>query len=106
MTTSKLRDEAEKTERGRWIKMLKDLLVEADTPVTKGGGDLTRRYGKGSSGWYPEEACEDMAKGKQLDEGYIRLALAYRGLAICHVLGKQGRRTLWEVSSRKYFSRR
>ena len=41
-----LRDEAEKTERGRWIKMLKDLLVEADTPVTK-GGDLTRRYGKG-----------------------------------------------------------
>ena len=42
-----LRDEAEKTERGRWIKMLKDLLVEADTPVTKGGGDLTRRYGKG-----------------------------------------------------------
>ena len=42
-----LRDDAEKTERGRWIKELKELLEEAECPVTRGGGDLTRRYGKG-----------------------------------------------------------
>ena len=42
-----LRDDAEKTERGRWIKGLKELLEEAECPVTRGGGDLTRRYGKG-----------------------------------------------------------
>lgn len=42
-----LRDSAEKTERTRWIGELKRLLEEADAPVTRGAGDLTRRYGKG-----------------------------------------------------------
>lgn len=71
--------------------MLRDLLVEAEAPVTKGGGDLTRRYGNlRSSCWNLEEACEDMAKGKGLDEGHVQRGMAYRGLAICHVSGKQG----------------
>ena len=42
-----LRDSAEKTERTRWIKEMRELLEEADTPVTKGGAELTRRFGKG-----------------------------------------------------------
>ena len=66
-----LRDDAEKTERGRWIKELKELLVEAEVPVTRGGGDLTRRYGKGRRAGTLRKHVKTWQKSQGLVEGHV-----------------------------------
>ena len=85
-----LREQAEKTERDRWLAELRDIMKKARLPVALRSSEdsiMMRIYSERTPSDHVEKACQNLAESGAVAGGDLREAMAYIIHRVCRVFG-------------------